>query len=32
MRSRPYFHTKFDEGPDSTLYAGGAMIAAKTAG
>ena len=25
MRSKPYFHTEFDEGPDSTLYAGGAM-------
>ena len=32
MRLRPYFHTKFDEGPDSTLYTGGAITAAKTAG
>ena len=29
---KPYFHTEFDEGPDSTLYAGGAMTTAKTAG
>ena len=32
MRSKPYFYTEFDEGPDSTLYAGGAMIVVKTAG
>ena len=31
IMSRPYFHTVFGKGPDSTLYAGGATIAAKTA-
>ena len=32
MRLKPYFHTEFDEEPDSTLYTGGAMTTAKTAG
>ena len=31
-RSRPYFHTEFNEGLDSTLYTAGATTAMKTAG
>ena len=32
MRSKPYLHTEFEKGSDSTLYAGGATTVAKTAG
>ena len=32
MGLKPYLHTEFDEGSDHTLYAGGAMTVAKTAG
>ena len=31
MRSKPYFHTEFNKGPDNNLYTRGAMIAVKTA-
>ena len=29
MRSKPYLHTEFNEGSDSTLYAGGAITVVK---
>ena len=29
---KPYLHTDFTKGPDSTLYAGGATTVVKTAG